>query len=328
MATRATAPVMSNTTIRPLVKSRDAAASAQGGLQMQGIISPSIAREVATVQGQIMIAKAYPRDMDESLRRIEQACSRPTLANSAIYEYPRGGQTVTGPSIRLAEALASGMGNIKYGIEEVSNEGTESKVRAFAFDLESNTQAERIFTVKHVRDTQQGSYKLRDQRDIYELVANQGARRVRACLLEIIPSDIVDYALELCKTTREANVCITPETIAKMIEAFARFAVNRPMLEAFIARDLNAITATQYLRLQSIWQSIKDGVGKAEDFFDISLSDSAKAAKDATAKREGAASPAPAKEKEPVEASETVISEEESSDDSSGDYSELDDLWN
>ncbi len=39
------------------------------------------------------------------------ACQRPpTLAQSAVYSYGRGGSSVTGPSIRLAEALSSKLG--------------------------------------------------------------------------------------------------------------------------------------------------------------------------------------------------------------------------
>ncbi len=67
---------------------------------------------------------------------------------------------------------------------------------AYCWDLESNTRQTKIFQVRHVRDTKSGPKSLRDARDIYELVANQGARRVRACILGVIPGDIVDEALD------------------------------------------------------------------------------------------------------------------------------------
>ena len=80
---------------------------------------PAIAREVATVQGQILIAKRFPRDVDLSLQKIERACSRTRLASLAIYQYQRGGTDITGPSIRLAEAVASAWGNVKYGFDVI-----------------------------------------------------------------------------------------------------------------------------------------------------------------------------------------------------------------
>ncbi len=151
--------------------------------QSYGMVdSPAIAREVATVQSQIIIAKRFPRDEQASLRRIEQVCSRPKLANSAMYAYSKGGSEVSGCSINLAVAVASAWGNIKSGFEETENEDDVSKVRAFAYDMESNFQYEMNFTVPHIRHTRNGDYTLTDPREIYEMVANQSARRVRACI--------------------------------------------------------------------------------------------------------------------------------------------------
>ena len=248
--------------------------------------SPAIAREIATIQGQIVVAKKFPRDEQMVFKRLEKVCSRETLANTAMYEYSRGGTSIVGPSIRLAEALAKAYGNLKYGIEELENAGGESKVRAFAYDLEANTMAERIFTVKHIRDTRNGSKKLTEQRDIYELVANQGSRRLRACILEAIPADIVDYAVGLCNKTRAAHVRLTPETFSALENAFKGFGVNRAMIEGLIQCKLEAISTGKYLRLRDIYASLKDGMGTVEDFFDTSLSDAAQAAQKAQKKVE------------------------------------------
>ena len=228
----------------------------------------SIAREVAQVQAAMMIAQKFPRNEAVVEKRIEQSCSRFKLASTACYTYSRGGTEIQGPSIRLAEALARSMGNIKYGIEEVSQANGESKVRAYAYDLETNTQAERIFVVKHERSTKKGKTALSDGRAIYELTANQGARRVRACILELIPADLVDFAVEKCTATVKANLKITPDSIAAMEQAFLAYGVTRPMIEAFIQRKLEAVTTDQFIRLRNIWTGLKDGISKVDDFFD------------------------------------------------------------
>ena len=54
----------------------------------------------------MVIAKKFPRNETLAISRIMQACERLSLAESSLYAYPRGGTTVSGPSIRLAEALA------------------------------------------------------------------------------------------------------------------------------------------------------------------------------------------------------------------------------
>lgn len=247
-------------------------------------ISPEVAREIAQVQSQMVIAKKFPRDEALVQQKISGMCSRLGLASSACYVYSRGGTQIKGPSIRLAEAVAKAYGNIKCGIEEISQGNGESKVRAYAIDLETNMQEEKIFTVKHIRDTKKGSYALTDQRDIYERVANDGSRRLRACILSIVPSDIVDYAVECCNRTLKEKIKITPETPGRFENSFKRFGVNKDMLEAFIQRKLESMTVENYIRLQAIFYSLKDGVAKPEDFFDMTLSDQGKAAA-ATAKQ-------------------------------------------
>ena len=76
-------------------------------------------RAMAQVQAQVMIAKQFPRNQVQALAGIIEACKRPQLAESAIYSYPRGGKRVEGPSIRLAEAIAQGWGNIDFGVVEL-----------------------------------------------------------------------------------------------------------------------------------------------------------------------------------------------------------------
>lgn len=49
--------------------------------------------------------------------RILKSCTRETLAQSAVYSYPRGGQSVEGPSIRLAETLAQEWGIFNMALE-------------------------------------------------------------------------------------------------------------------------------------------------------------------------------------------------------------------
>src|SRR5690554_970112 len=126
-------------------------------------------RQMQEVKGMVFMAKQFPRDIDQSIQRILKACERKSLAEQAIYEYPRGGTKVSGPSIRLAEAIAQNWQNIDFGIVELEQQPGESSVMAYAWDLETNTRQTKIFTVPHVRATKKGNYRLTDPRDIYEM---------------------------------------------------------------------------------------------------------------------------------------------------------------
>ena len=157
-----------------------------------------IIRQAQEVQAAMVVAKKFPRDEYNAIEKIRRTCQRATLAEQAIYSYPRGKENVSGPSVRLAEALAQNWGNIDYGIIELEQKDGVSEMMAYAWDLETNTRVTKIFSVEHKRDTKKGSYQLTDSRDIYELTANFGARRMRACIHGVIPGDVVDMAVNDC----------------------------------------------------------------------------------------------------------------------------------
>lgn len=225
-------------------------------------------RAVAEVQAALFIARTNPRDQKRAMDRILNACCRPSLAESAIYAYARGGSSITGPSIRLAEAVAQQWGNMQFGIRELSNQGGKSEVQAFAWDVETNTRREITFTVPHIRHTKKGSYKLEDPRDIYELVANQCARRLRACILAEVPGDVVEAAVNQCQITLQSHTDVTAEGIKKLIEAFEPLSVTKAQIEKFCQCRAEAIKPAQIVRLRSIYTSLRDGMSSPSDWFE------------------------------------------------------------
>jgi hypothetical protein len=235
--------------------------------QAMSTVQADSQRAVAEVQAALVIAKQFPRNPIEAYDRVMNACQRPGLAQSAVYSYARGGTSVTGPSIRLAEMLAQNWGNIQYGIRELSSENGESTVEAFAWDVETNTRQTKVFQVPHIRYTRQGTKKLTDPRDIYELVANNGARRLRACILGVIPGDVVDAAVDQCEKTIHANADTSPEGVQKLVKAFEQFGVSKDDIEGFIQRRLDAITPANVVSLRKIFTSLRDGMSSAKDWF-------------------------------------------------------------
>ena len=234
-----------------------------------------ISRQVQEVQAAIVIAKRFPRSSIESLQRVTDACKRIKLAEKAVYEYPRGGTKVTGPSIRLAEAIAQNWGNIDFGITELEQKNGESQVMAYAWDLETNTRQTKIFTVKHVRYTKKGEVTLTDPRDIYELVANNGARRLRACILGIIPGDVVDAAIEECnKTMLGNNDKPIGDLVLSMANCFKKeFGVTLAQIEKYIGWKSESFTMRDIVKLKKVYNSLNDGMVKKEEVFDMAIAD-------------------------------------------------------
>lgn len=227
-------------------------------------------RQAQEVQAAMVVAKKFPRDELAAIQRIKQACKRPVLAEAAQYSFPRGRETVSGPSIRLAEVMAQNWGNLSFGVVELSNENGKSECMSYAWDLETNMRVDKIFTVEHWRDTKNGGYALKDKRDIYELVANQGARRLRACILAVIPGDVVDSALEACDKTLAGDQGVPmKERLVKMLDKFSKYQVDQQMIEDHLGHKLQATSETELVGLVKIFNALKDGMGKREDYFTV-----------------------------------------------------------
>lgn len=235
----------------------------------QAMIEIEQQRAMAEVQGAVILAKRFPRNTIEALDKILTSCQRPGLADQALYSYSRGGTEITGPSIRLAEAIAQNWGNLQFGIRELEQRNGESTVETFCWDVENNTRQVKTFQIKHERHTKKGSYRLEDPRDIYEMVANQGARRLRACILGIIPGDVVEAAQAECERTLHAKADTSPEALKKLVEAFSSYGVTKDQIEKRIQRRLDTITPAQLIQLRKVYNSLKDGMSGPADWFEV-----------------------------------------------------------
>lgn len=252
--------------------SRELAARTSGAL-----VEVEQQRAIAETQAAMIIAKRFPRSEAEAMDKILQACTRPSLAEAALYSYSRGGTDITGPSIRLAEAIAQNWKNLQFGIRELDQRGGESEVEAFCWDVENNTKQLKVFRVPHVRYTKAGSKALTDPRDVYEMVANQGARRLRACILGIIPGDVIDAAVKQCEVTLNTKAEVTPERLASLVEKFGKHNVTKEMIEKRIQRRLDAMTPALLVQMGKIYNSLEDGMSTAVDWFEVAPGTAAEA---------------------------------------------------
>lgn len=237
-----------------------------------GTVTIEASRAVAEAQGKLIIAKNFPRDEYTAYAKVMQACKRKSLAEKAIYSYPRSGSTISGPSIRLAEELARCWGNIDFGIKELSQKDGESEMQAYCWDMETNTISSQTFVVAHIRDTKSGKKKLTEQRDIYENNANMAGRRLRARILAVLPPDLVEQAVAECKKTLAGNNN-TPiaDRIKKMVVAFEKFGVKVETIEKRLDRKIDTMTAEDIGEYIGIYNSLKDGHSSVSDWFDIRL---------------------------------------------------------
>ena len=238
-------------------------AAPQGGLS-----NALAARESQQVLAWIWAARSFPRNVRDAVDRITVAFSRPSLCEVAMYAYSRGGENISGLSIRAAEELARQWHNVRSGTEEFRGDGFSECV-AFAYDLETGTGFDRKFHVKHWRETKSGGYPVRNERDIAELVANQGARRERAMILKVIPGDVQDIAERQIELTLKTTAEVNAEVLQKLLEKFKPYGVLQEHIEQRIQRHLDAMLPAQLVHLRRIFQSLRDGMSTAGDWFEL-----------------------------------------------------------
>jgi len=235
------------------------------------------ARAVAEVQARVIVAQQCPRSVDAAVRAMREACAQMQLAERAFYAYPRGKDRngkpiiISGPSVHLARELARVWGNCEYSVNELrrDDKAGQSEMLAYAWDLETNTRNSAVFIVPHFRDRSGGTpQQLTDMRDIYETNANNGARRVREAIFNVLPVWFTEEAKELCtKTLANGGGKPLAQRIADSVEAFEKIGVRVAQLEARIGSETGDWTPQDVAQLGILFTSIRrNEISKDEAF--------------------------------------------------------------
>lgn len=242
--------------------------------QAGALVAIEQSRAVQEVQASLVIAKKFPRDLTKAFNSIIEACKRPSFAKIALYSYKRGGQTISDGSIRLAELMAQNFGNLDFGVRELEQEDGVSVCESFCFDKETNTRQTKTFHVQHKFKANGAMKELTDNRDIYEYVANQGARRLRACIFGVIPFDFKEAAILQIRKTLANETASMPlvDKIREIVGIFkSHFQVTPEMLADYLGHKVEDCNVDEVVDLQGILNSLKDKATKREDWFNVGV---------------------------------------------------------
>ena len=230
----------------------------------QGAVAIEQERAIAEAQGQLTLAKRFPRELNGAHAELMTACKSKAFAEVAFYSVPNRG---SGPSIRLAEEIARVYGNFQYGHRELSREEGKSEIEVFAWDMEKNNRSIRQITVMHITDTKQGPKILKDQADIDNKIANVASKQVRGRILALMPKWLVQDAVVECRKTLAGNNTEPLETrIRRMIQAFGGLGVTVKVIEAWLGRPTSELTPDELIDLQGMYNAIKEGASAGEVF--------------------------------------------------------------
>lgn len=228
-------------------------------------------REESEIQSAIISAKKFPRDEEQSVSKLFDSMKRQSMALKSTYSFPRGGSTVSGPSIGMAREAARCWGNIRHGIRVISVDDRLVHIKGVALDVETNTNVE--CEDKFEKLIYRGKkWVVPDERDLRELINRRGAILVRNSILQLIPADVIEEALLIAKKAAigQAKQDIKKDkkgTLTKLIETFAGINVTPEDLSAYLKEDINKITPEQITELRAIFVTIRDGNAKVAEYF-------------------------------------------------------------
>lgn len=161
----------------------------------------------AEIDVQISTAKAFPRSLKQFQdRAMSMATFSDEIAASCSYALPRGGKSLEGPSVRLAEIIVSSFGNIRSGARVIANDGKTITAQGICHDLETNN----CVTVEVKRRITDKNGKTFNE-DMQVVTGNAAcAIAFRNAVFKVVPSalcqDIYDKAKEVARGTAETLV--------------------------------------------------------------------------------------------------------------------------
>lgn len=254
------------------------------------------------VQARYQVAISRPRDIDTVRVRLMAECKRPRFAAVARYTVPRGKNTVSGPSIRFAEAALRCLGNVYPEVTTVYDDDEKRIVRVAVMDLESNLTYSRDISIAKTTERRQlrpgeqplstrtGStghtvYLVRATED--DLANRESAlvsKVLRGHALRILPGDILDECMDAVQRTLAAEDARDPaEARKRIVDAFAAQGVAPAELAEYLGHSLESCAPAELATLREVYTAVRDGHARWHEV----LADVREARKPATAETRG-----------------------------------------
>lgn len=227
-----------------------------------GELAPTAAaaQKQADIQSAIVVAKRFPRDEDAAFEKLMKACKRPSFAEDAEYVFPRGVQSVRGPSVNLAREAARVWGNIQYGLTITRDDPGSRQIQGWAWDVETNTRITAEDDFRKLIYRKKDGWVEPDERDLRELTNRRGAILIRNCILQLLPKDLIEDAVARTHETLKSKAAEDPEgSRKKIIESFSSIGVSAEMLKTYLGHPIAQSSPTEIANLRPIFQSIRDG---------------------------------------------------------------------
>lgn len=211
----------------------------------------------AEIDTQISTAKAYPRSLKQFFdRALSMATISESVAASCNYALPRGGKTLSGPSVRLAEIVTSSYGNIRSGARVIANDGKTITAQGICHDLETNN----CVTVEVKRKITDRNGKTFNE-DMQTVTGNAAcAIAFRNAVFKVIPAALIQDIYEQTKNVARGTAETLPQRRDKAVKFLAEKGVKAGQIcSALGIKRIEDIDLDKLVDLRGIVSAIQNG---------------------------------------------------------------------
>lgn len=205
----------------------------------------------------VATARRWPRSMSTFFARVrDQALVSQGMAESCFYALPRGGKTLIGPSIRLAEIAARSFGNMDVSTRIVDEDDSFIYAEASAIDYETNFRV-RVIEPRRILNKDNRRFNI-DMIGVTGKAAMSIARR--NAIFQIVPRAMVDEIVEVCREYACGKSIPLDQRRSKAIDYWAKFGVDAAEMCALIGcAGIDDIGFDQIAALTGLATAIKQG---------------------------------------------------------------------
>jgi hypothetical protein len=226
---------------------------------LRSVVEGEVSQQVAT-------AKAYPRDLKKVHGAIlSLATVDAETAASCFFSVPKGGKAIEGPSIRMAEILASAWGNLRIASRIVEDAGEAVICEGVAWDVETNV----VISAQVSRVVRKKKRAQKRDADDVNLAAMSGqAIARRNAILQVIPGGFIKKIMGEVRRTAIGDASTLPARVAAAFEYLAKMGVESAKVFAFLGvPEGEQITGEQLLLLRGVAERIKAGETTVDEVF-------------------------------------------------------------
>ncbi len=214
---------------------------------------------------QIATAKQYPRNLSQVLNNIETlATMDEETASACFYMLRRQGKLIEGPSVRMAEIIASSWGNIRVQARIISNDGKMITAQGVCHDLESNyavsSEVKRRITDKYGK-----TYS-----DDMQVVTGNAACAIamRNALFKVVPSALIKKVMQKAKKVSLGEATSLEESRKKMLDYFQKIGADQQHIFDYLSvTKIDEIDIDMVVELRGLANAIKEGTTTVQETF-------------------------------------------------------------